>query len=124
MLVIVLILALVVVLEGIYIKKIKDRKQKGIVLQNIDLTGVTIKDQEEKIGEEWWELDAALESGDRDSIMEETWDNIQVLLGYVERVSRVNAEMLMRYYPKHLEKLKDRPRLERDKEKYEKWRDK
>lgn len=95
---------------------------KGIVLKNIDLSGIDKLQQLKKTREELKELrDALIEDefysnvNDEDKkeikehIIEEFWDVVQVHLGLLEKHG-IKAEEVQAYYPKHLEKLNHRPR--------------
>lgn len=83
----------------------------GIVLKNIDLTGITLDEQLDKLIEEGEELGEALVSGTDKEIIEEFWDDIQALVGVIEKLTGITADELMKGYPEHLEKLKNRPRI-------------
>jgi NTP pyrophosphatase (non-canonical NTP hydrolase) len=96
--------------------------EKGIILKNINLTGISKIEQMRKTKEELKELvDALIEdefysSVDdkdkkelKDHIKEEFWDLVQSHLGLLEKHG-IKAKEVMKAYPKHLEKLKSRPR--------------
>jgi len=95
-------------------------KQEGIILQNINLTGISIEEQQEKVIEEDNELIEAIVNRDRNNAIEEFWDVVQVRLGVLDMALGIKADEVMEYYPKHLEKLKSRPRKKiKDDNKYE-----
>lgn len=88
----------------------------NIQLVNIDLSGVSKEKQIEKIAEEYIEFLLAL--GDfkdnpteenKSHVIEEYLDYIQAPLGILDKLG-VKADEVMQGYPKHLEKLKYRPR--------------
>ena len=81
-----------------------------IKLVNIDLTGVNIREQGSKAFEEMCEYEEAKEEGNREHIIEEFFDMIQAELGLQYLRFGITAEEVMEHYPKHLEKLKNRPR--------------
>lgn len=78
-------------------------------LYNIDLSTVSYKQQLEKIKEEDKEFKEALTKNDDDHILEEFWDTVQARLGLLDKIG-LDANKVMEYYPKHLEKIKNRPR--------------
>ena len=80
-----------------------------IKLTNIDLSNVTFLQQLEKIEEEDTEFIRAIMGEDNEHIIEEFWDTVQARLGLLEKIG-IDANRVMEFYPKHLEKLKDRPR--------------
>ena len=89
---------------------------KGIVLKNIDLTGISRAEQFDKTKEEQYEFnDAILNYMDnatkenRKHAIEEYFDVMQSALGILQKFG-ISAEDVMKEYPKHLEKLKSRPR--------------
>jgi phosphoribosyl-ATP pyrophosphohydrolase len=82
----------------------------GIELKNIDLTGISEEEQWNKIAEENTEFFLALNNEDKANSVEEFWDCMQVRLGMLQIRLGITAEEVQAYYPKHLEKLKDRPR--------------
>lgn len=94
---------------------------EGIKLKNIDLTGISKEEQFRKVKEELIELNNALiedeyytdVEGDKTElrlhIIEEYFDVVQSYLGLLEKHG-ISAEEAMKEYPKHLEKLKNRPR--------------
>ncbi|MEG2289072.1 MAG: hypothetical protein RSC24_03835 [Clostridium sp.] len=81
-----------------------------IELKNIDLSSVTNEEQSEKVVEELNELMTAIETGTDDEVIEETLDTFQSLLGLILKRRNITAYEVMESYPKHLEKLKFRPR--------------
>jgi phosphoribosyl-ATP pyrophosphohydrolase len=80
-----------------------------IELKNINLEGVTIKQQIDKIHEEDMEFESAFIKGDINNAIEEFYDCMQVRLGALQKMG-LSAEYVMYQYPKHIEKLKFRPR--------------
>ena len=89
---------------------------EGIVLKNIDLTGISRLEQGMKADEELEEFrEAFIEYRENPTeenklhVIEEWWDRNQAELGILEKEG-ITAEELQEYYPKHLEKLKNRPR--------------
>lgn len=85
-------------------------KTTGIILKNIDLTGVSVLEQLLKVKEEEKEFIIAIESADKRNSIEEFYDTIQSKLGLLEKIFEITAEEVMKEYPKHLEKIKSRPR--------------
>jgi len=88
----------------------KLKMNKGIKLKNIDLTGISIEQQTQKVTEEDNELIKAIVNRDKDNAIEEFWDCVQVRLGALDIAMEIKAEEVMEGYPRHLEKLKNRPR--------------
>ena len=91
-----------------------------IILKNIDLSKVTLEDQCKKIIEEGNEVvEAIVEYTIADTtedrikakkhVIEEYWDIVQAYLGLLQQYD-ITAEEVMAEYPKHLEKIKNRPR--------------
>lgn len=80
-----------------------------IELKNINLDGVTIMRQINKIYEEVNEFEMAVIMGDIDNSIEEFFDVVQASLGALHKMG-LSAEYVMEQYPKHIEKLKFRPR--------------
>ena len=109
MIFILIILALTSLYEAMYIKKLKDRSQ-GIAIKNINLSKCNLLDQYKKVDEEILELEDAMENADFEGTKEEFWDVVQVFVGLVFKATGITAKELMNYYPKHLEKIKNRPR--------------
>lgn len=91
-----------------------------IELRNIDLSAVDEMEQLNKFGEEIAELYIAMAMQNNEEVIEETWDVIQALIGIVFKERNITAYELMEGYPKHLEKLKNRPRVKDEKEILEK----
>lgn len=81
-----------------------------IELKNIDLSKVTEIKQCEKANEEFNEFKIALVREPRENAIEEFWDVVQSCVGLAEKMKGINAAELMEGYPKHLEKIKNRPR--------------
>lgn len=93
---------------------------KGIVLRNIDLTGISFTDELSKRNEEFREFtDALLEylvkpnEKNRKHLLEETCDNIQVLLSVLKQLDIDIPEITEYWNKEHLEKLRFRPREKR-----------
>ncbi|WP_238899341.1 hypothetical protein [Clostridium sp. YIM B02500] len=91
----------------------------GIELKNIDLTGISELDQLDKIKEEEIEFREAfieyLQKQTKENklhVIEEFWDRVQSPLGLLNMYG-ITAKEVQAYYPKHLEKLKDRPRRDK-----------
>ena len=85
-----------------------------IELKNIDLSTITIEKQYLKVSEEDFEYHTALHNfiGGEDTkehVIEEFWDLVQAELGILQKRG-ITADEVMAGYPKHLEKLKYRPR--------------
>lgn len=83
---------------------------EAIKLVNIDLTGISVIKQINKVKEEDTEFMIAIETGDKEEAIKEYFDKIQAPLGLLEKVFGISADEVMKEYPKHLEKLKNRPR--------------
>ncbi|MEG1256635.1 hypothetical protein [Clostridium sp.] len=81
-----------------------------IKLKNINLENITIVEQIKKVGEEHCEFVTAIVSGDSSNAIEEFFDLVQASLGALDKMG-LSAEYVMQQYPKHLEKLKSRPRV-------------
>lgn len=96
------------------INKTVEEQPKGIILKNIDLTGITVLEQLQKVKEEEAEFMVAIELADEENAIEELFDNMQVKLGLIEKIFKIKAEEVMARYPKHLEKLKNRPRKSKE----------
>lgn len=79
-------------------------------LKNIDLDNISLKEQMEKVAEETKELQEAILNEPVKNIIGEFWDVVQANLGLLSKFG-ISADRVMEYYPKHLEKLKDRPRI-------------
>lgn len=87
-----------------------------IELKNIDLSKVSIRGQFKKVIEEHEELIDALDDyyetqdiKEKEHVIEEYWDVVQSYLGVLSKYN-ITAKEVMEYYPKHLEKIKNRPR--------------
>lgn len=99
--------------EGICKRKVEeivDKVNNSIQLKNIDLIGIRKQEQADKVCEEEKEFFIALMNKDTENAKEEFWDIVQAHLGLIFLDLGITAEELMEYYPKHLEKLKNRPR--------------
>ncbi|WP_236896971.1 DUF3850 domain-containing protein [Clostridium beijerinckii] len=93
-----------------------DYYKDAIKLKNIDLTGISKLEQNRKIGEEQQEFIYAFEDyrknptkENKEHAIEEWWDRNQAELGLLDKEG-ISANDIMKEYPKHLEKLKSRPR--------------
>ena len=98
-----------------------------IKLKNIDLSEVSLKAQYKKVFEEQHELERELFKLEDENFMQsltsvprisgsykqkaiaEFWDVVQAWLGVLAK-DNITADEVMAGYPKHLEKLKHRPR--------------
>lgn len=94
-------------------------KIECIKLENINLEGITLTDELYKREEEDKELADALLSylydpieSNREHLLEETCDNIQVLLSVLKMLEIDIPEIADYWNTKHLEKIKERPRKE------------
>ncbi len=81
-----------------------------IELKNIDLSGVSVIEQTEKVDEEFQEFKMALVYESKENVIGEFWDVVQAIAGLAERFREITAEELMDGYPRHLDKIKHRPR--------------
>jgi len=81
-----------------------------IELKNIPLEGITQAEQIQKVYEEVDEFIQAILNGDIDNAIEEYFDVLQSGLGALQKMG-ISAEYVMSQYPKHLTKIKDRPRV-------------
>ena len=91
--------------------------KNSIELRNIDLTGLTLIDEMNKAEEERKELsDAILEYGyyptteSKKHLLEESCDNIQVILSELKTVGIDIQEIVEYWNTEHLRKIKLRPR--------------
>lgn len=83
-----------------------------IELKNIDLNNVKIEEQCRKVSEEYTEFaDAVMIKNNTQNIIEEFYDTLQAMLGLMYKLDKITAEDVMAEYPKHLTKIKDRPRV-------------
>lgn len=85
----------------------------AIELKNIDLDNISLKEQMEKVAEETKELQEAILNKPVENILEEFLDVVQANLGLLSKFG-ISADRVMEYYPKHLEKLKFRPRVKEE----------
>lgn len=90
--------------------KVDRDKRKGIELCNINLSKVSLHEQWNKVSEEDAEFYVAMQNSDRNNQLEEFWDTVQARLGIL-RKHGIPAKEVMEYYPKHLKKLENRPRV-------------
>lgn len=90
----------------------QNEEKLSIELKNIDISKVSKEGQLKKIFEEFSEVFHAIENESDEEVAAETLDLIQSVLGYVYKTRGVSANFIMEQYPKHLEKLKNRPRKE------------
>jgi len=96
--------------------------QKGLILKNIDLTGISEFEQTQKVMEEENEFAEAYcnyinnkTKENKKHWIEELYDEFQSKLGLLEKEG-IKAEEVMSEYPKHLNKLEKRgnkPRLKK-----------
>lgn len=98
---------------GTWWHSIADNRRRGVELKNIDLGGITQSEQISKIYEEVDEFVQAIIKGDVTNAIEEYLDVGQSGLGALQKMG-LSAEYVMSQYPKHLEKIKDRPRVKED----------
>lgn len=87
--------------------KVDRDKRKGIELKNIDLSNISMTEQWDKVAEEDIEFE---ESDDIFEMISEFWDTVQARLGILQKLG-VDAKIVMKYYPEHLKKLENRPRV-------------
>lgn len=90
-----------------------------IELKNINLDNISISEQITKIEEEDNEFNMALlEYGyhknyiTQNHLIEEFWDTVQARIGVLQKVG-IDINTIMEQYPKHLEKIRNRPRNKR-----------
>jgi phosphoribosyl-ATP pyrophosphohydrolase len=81
-----------------------------IELKNINLDGIDTSEQILKVYEELMEFIEALTVGNIDNAIEEYFDALQAGLGALHKLG-IDAEQVMKEYPKHIEKIKKRPRV-------------
>lgn len=86
-------------------------KRRKVELKNIDLTGITETEEYAKLAEEHGEFMTALEKKDKENAIEEFWDVVQVYLGILDIELGIPAGEVTLGYSKHLEKIKNRPRV-------------
>lgn len=101
------------ILQGMCRKKIEeivDHVNNSVRFKNINLTGITVMEEFQKVKEEEMEFMVAIEIADKENAIEEFYDTIQSKLGLLYKIFGVTAEEVMKYYPYHLEKIKNRPR--------------
>lgn len=84
-----------------------------IKLTNINLDEVTMIEQIRKVGEEHCEFITAVLKKDNSNAIEEFYDLLQASLGALDKMG-ISAKKVMEQYPKHLEKIKNRPREKYD----------
>lgn len=92
--------------------------KNSIELRNIDLTGLTLLDEMRKADEEKAEFyEALVEYGyertpeNRNHLIEEACDNIQVILSELKCIGIDEFEISEYWSNEHLEKIKSRPRV-------------
>jgi phosphoribosyl-ATP pyrophosphohydrolase len=98
--------------SGAWWHSITDEKyiqRRVIELKNIPLEGITQAEQIQKIYEEVDEFVQAVIKGDVTNAIEELFDVVQASLGALQKMG-LSAEYVMSQYPKHLEKIRFRPR--------------
>jgi Uri superfamily endonuclease len=94
-----------------------DYYKDAVILKNIDLAEIDLEEQKRKVVEEENEfMDAFFEytisnksEKFKNHVIEELWDEFQAKLGLLEKEG-IAAKEVMKEYPKHLEKIKHRPR--------------
>lgn len=84
-------------------------KPMPIELKSIDLDEVTTWEQLEKFIEEKNEFLQAIAARDKENSIEEFWDVVQVMIGVLQK-HNISVKDIEKGYPKHLEKIKNRPR--------------
>ncbi|CAG9702623.1 conserved hypothetical protein [Clostridium neonatale] len=91
-----------------------------IELKNIDLSNVTFAGEVNKYDEETNEFFEALHifmysktNENKEHLIEEFWDTVQAEIGLLDKLG-ITALEVMQEYPKHLEKIKNRPRVKED----------
>lgn len=91
----------------------------AIKLKNIDLTGISLDEQSEKVKEEIYEFEVAMNEflqektpKNRKHLIEEYHDYIQAPLGLLDMVG-ISASEVMEKYPLHERKLENRPRIKK-----------
>lgn len=82
-------------------------------LYKLDLTGVSVQEQLEKIEEEEVEFLQAISDMDVDNIIEELWDSLQSKIGLCNMLG-IGLGAIARGYDKHVEKLRKRNFKPRD----------
>lgn len=87
----------------------------SIELKNIDLDNISLKEQLEKVVKESKKLQHFIMNEPIENIIGEFWNVVQANLGLLSKLG-INEDRVMEYYPKHLEKLKYRPKEELPKE--------
>lgn len=100
-------------LFGTWWYSISDNRRRGVELKNINLDGITQAEQIKKVYEEVDEFVQAILKGDVTNAVEEFFDVGQSCLGALQKMG-LSADYVMSQYPKHLEKIKDRPRVKED----------
>ena len=92
--------------------EISGAAEKGIVLKNIDLSGITFDEEIKKFKEEIKEFMDVIENKDTDNSFnhasEETFDILQVCLGLIEKKYGKGADEVMRMYKYHEIKSENR----------------
>lgn len=87
---------------------------KRIKLINLNLDNVTSAEQVNKVSEEIIEIAEAivihLEEDNTEHVIEEFWDVTQAYIGLLNKLG-IDAIDIMNGYKKHLEKMKNRPRI-------------
>ena len=87
----------------------------SIEFKNIDLDNISLKEQLEKVAEESKEFQHFIMNEPIENIISKFWNVAQANLGLLSKLG-INADRVMKYYPKHLEKLKYRLKEELPKE--------
>lgn len=83
---------------------------RGVFLKNINLTGISVSEQWEKVLEEQSELVQALDTESDENVISEFFDLMQTWLGYIYKKRNITAEEVQEYYHIWIKKLKNRPR--------------
>lgn len=78
-----------------------------VELKNMDLDETTLMNQLRKVEKENNEFETAIVKNDINDAIEEFWDKVQSSLGALEKIG-IKADIVVRDYPKHLEKIKNR----------------
>lgn len=93
------------------------KQVNAITLRNIDVSGITLEEQIEKLHEERHEFEMAVLEAlvDRNyehdkHAIEELLDEFQAGLSYLYKTLGITAQEVMDHYYLHEEKLKQRPR--------------
>lgn len=99
--------------EGYCVLGLEDIENQRIKLVNIDLSNITLVEQNKKIEEELLEFKEAILDDNFENAIEEFWDIVQVHLGLLQKFGYL-AEEVMERYPNHISKIKNRPRIKEE----------